>query len=82
VRVCLDTNVWVSGIVFRGAPARVVQFALERKFVVVTSRVILDEVERILESKFEVPRKDVVRLTRRITEIADVYEPRGELRLI
>ncbi len=82
MRACIDTNIWVSGIVFRGAPARVVQLALERKIVVVTSGAILDEVARILETKFDVPGRNVARLMRQITAIADVYQPRGELQLI
>lgn len=81
-RVCLDTNIWISGIVFGGAPARIVQLAFERKFIVVTSTPILDEVSRILQSKFEVPRQDVKRLTRRIMQVADVFEPSGELKVI
>lgn len=82
MRVCIDTNVWISGIVFDGAPAKIVQLALEKKFVVVTSVAILNEVERILEIKFDVPLKDIRRLSYRITQIADVFEPPGELKVI
>lgn len=82
MRVCIDTNVWISGIVFGGAPAKIVQLAFEKKFVVVTSGAILNEVERILQVKFDLPRKDVSRLSYRIAQIADVFEPPGELKVI
>lgn len=82
MRACIDTNVWISGIVFGGAPAKIVQLAFEKKFVVVTSRAILKEVERILEIKFEVPITHINRLSYRITQIADVFEPPGELKVI
>jgi putative PIN family toxin of toxin-antitoxin system len=82
VRACLDTNVWISGIVFGGAPAKIVQLAFEKKFVVITSGAILKELGRVLEAKFDVSAKDVERLSFRITQIADVYEPPGELKVI
>ena len=60
IRACLDTNVWISGIIFDGAPAKVVQLALDKKFVVITSSAILDEVARVLETKFELPLKSLL----------------------
>ncbi len=82
IRACLDTNVWISGIIFGGAPGKIVQLALDKKFVVITSSAILDEVTRVLESKFELSSKDVKRLRSRIIQVADVYEPPGELKVI
>jgi putative PIN family toxin of toxin-antitoxin system len=82
IRACLDTNVWISGIIFGGAPGKVVQLALDKRFVVITSGAILNEVERVLATKFELPSKDVKRLRNRIIQVADVYEPPGELKVI
>ena len=48
IKACIDTNVWLSGIVFSGAPAEIVQLAMKKKFHVVTSDFILNEVERNL----------------------------------
>jgi putative PIN family toxin of toxin-antitoxin system len=82
IRACLDTNVWISGIIFGGSPGKVVQLALDKKFIVIASSAILDEVARVLETKFEQSSKDVKRLRNRIIQVADIYEPPGELKVI
>ncbi len=79
MRVCIDSNVWLSGIVFAGPPAEIVQRALKNKFQLVTSNIILDEVERNLIHKFDVPKKKTKALIYRISQIADVYEPKGSV---
>lgn len=82
MRVCIDTNVWISGFVFSGAPSIVIDYALKKKFNLVLSNFILDEIERNLISKFDVTRAEVRKLRQRITKIADVYEPAGQLKVI
>ena len=82
VRACIDTNVWLSGIVFGGIPAEIVHLAMKQKFQVVTSDFILDEVERNLVQKFEVPSKKARKLIYRISQIADAYKPQGTVNVI
>jgi len=80
--VCIDTNIWISGIIFSGKPAEVVTAAFSRKFETVLSQVILDEVERNLLLKFQFSRKNTRKLINRILQIADLYEPSGSVRTI
>ncbi|MBS1960392.1 MAG: putative toxin-antitoxin system toxin component, PIN family [Bdellovibrionales bacterium] len=82
MKACIDTNVWLSGIVFTGAPAEIVQLAFKQKFQVVTSDFILDEVERNLVKKFDVPARKAKNLIYRISQIADVYQPNGTVTLL
>ena len=82
LKVCLDTNVWISGIAFSGAPSEIVNLAFARKFQVVTSNAILDELRRNLVGKFDVHPKKALSLCFRIAQIADVYEPTGTVHLI
>lgn len=83
LKVCLDTNVWLSGIAFpTGKPAEIVTSALNRKFQIITSLFILSEVERNLIKKFDVSAKKAKRLTFRISQIADVYDPKGSVHVI
>ena len=82
VKACIDTNVWLSGIVFTGIPAETVQLAMKQKFQVVTSDFILEEVERNLVQKFDVPSKKARNLIYRISQIADVYQPKGTVNVI
>lgn len=77
LKACLDSNVWLSGLVFSGAPAAVIDLALKKKFQLVLSNFILDEVERNLVHKFGANPKTASKLRYRIAQIADVYETRG-----
>jgi uncharacterized protein len=51
-RVVLDTNVYISGIVFGGRPAHLLQLAEGSYFHLLTSNAIRQEVERVLSAKF------------------------------
>ena len=82
MRVCIDTNVWISGLLFSGAPAKVVDLALSGRFQVVLSNAILDEVERNIVKKFSVSTKLARRLRNRLAAVADVYEVSGILSVI
>lgn len=82
IKACLDTNVLVSGIIFSGAPAEIVSLAFSRKFHLVTSLFILDELERNLVNKFSQSPRKIRKLIYRISEIADVYDPKGTVHLI
>ncbi len=81
LRVCIDTNVWISGLLFHGSPAKVVDLAMKRKFQIILSQQILDELDRNLV-KLGVTVKASQKLLDRITEISDVYQPSGLVKVI
>jgi uncharacterized protein len=81
-KVCIDTNIWISGILFSGRPATVVSAAFDRKFQVVSSQIILNELEKNLLQKFDFSRKNTKRLIYRILQIADLYEPSGTIHVV
>lgn len=84
ISAVLDTNTLVSGLGWAGSiPARVVDAALEGRFLMVTSPALLAEFDRVLRyprlaSAFSEPDALVTLLT----EIAVVVEPRRTLRLL
>ena len=82
LKVCIDTNVWISGVIFSGKPAEIITAAFNRKFEVVLSQVILEEVERNLLNKFHFSRSNAKKLMNRLLQIADLYEPPGTVRVI
>jgi putative PIN family toxin of toxin-antitoxin system len=82
LKVCIDTNIWISGIMFSGKPADIVTAAFNRKFEVVLSQVILNEIERNLLNKFEMSHKNTARFIRRILQISDLYEPKGSIKIV
>jgi putative PIN family toxin of toxin-antitoxin system len=48
VRVVLDTNVVVSGLLWRAAPRRVLDAARDKRITLYTSSVLLDELDDVL----------------------------------
>jgi len=83
LKACIDTNVWLSGIIFPGGPpAEVVQLALKKKFQVVTSNFILEEIERNLLGKFHVTKRKANHLIYRIAQVSDIYNPTGAVKAI
>lgn len=82
LKACIDTNIWISGVLFSGKPAQIVTAAFNKKFELVLSQVILDEIERNLLGKFGFSHRNTKKLIHRILQIADLYEPRGSVKVI
>lgn len=82
LKICIDTNIWISGVLFRGPPAKIVTAALNRKFNLILSQIILEEVERNLLKKFHFSKTNTKKLIQRMLESADLFEPRGEVHVI
>ncbi len=82
IKVCIDSNVWLSGINFGGIPGEIVQLGLKKKFQIVISDFILKEIDRNLTHKFDISKRKKMRLLYRIAQISDVYEPRGSVTII
>ena len=82
LKACIDTNIWISGVIFSGKPADIVTAAFNKKFEVILSKVILDELEKNLLNKFNFSRRSTKILVNRILQIADLYEPKGSVKII
>lgn len=79
LKVCIDTNIWISGVIFSGKPAEVVTAALNRKFELALSQVLVEEVEMNLLNKFKFGTSNARRLINRMLQVADPYEPEGSV---
>jgi putative PIN family toxin of toxin-antitoxin system len=82
LKVCIDTNIWISGVMFSGKPAEVINAALNRKFELILSTVILEEIEKNLTGKFKLSQKNTQKFINRILQVTDLYEPRGTVRIV
>ncbi|MBI4406207.1 MAG: putative toxin-antitoxin system toxin component, PIN family [Deltaproteobacteria bacterium] len=82
VRACIDTNIWVSALISSGAPSKVVELAFRRKFNLVLSPAMLDELHRTMVSKFEFTRSFAGKVRFRISQVADLYNPTGSIRIV
>jgi len=78
VKVVLDTNVFVAGLLTSGAAAKVLDLWFARRFDVLTSEAQLAEIRRVLQTKFskEVPHLDRARLLARLRKAAIMVQPR------
>lgn len=51
-QVVIDTNVWISGLIFGGNPAKVINRFIDGSIVVITSEELLSELRRKITQKF------------------------------
>lgn len=82
IRAVLDTNVVISSIFWRGSPFMVVSMGMEKKYTVVTSPAIIDEVALKLKEKFNVPDDKINELLRILYAFSDVVVPRTKINLV
>jgi putative PIN family toxin of toxin-antitoxin system len=75
VRVLLDTNVLISGILFRGVPRRLLERAIRGEFDLVTSPALLDELEDVLVRSFELPPELARAVRTELEALAEVVVP-------
>ena len=82
IRVCLDTNVFISAFIFSGNPAKIFDLAVDKKIIVVTSPAITAEVGRVLAEKFEWNEYDIKKQLKVISEVCELVTPQKRVRFI
>lgn len=75
MRVVLDTNVIISGLIYRGNERRVLDLAENARFELLLSPFILDEVERVLARKFQRDAQEIAREIAGLRRVATVIDP-------
>lgn len=48
MKVLLDTNIWISGLLWGGNPRKIIQLALAEQIVIYSSKLLIDELEATL----------------------------------
>jgi len=82
VKVVLDTNILVSGLLWRGAPYRCLLAVRAGLADLVLSMPILEELRRVLVEKFHLPAQDAEEALHFVRESATLVEIPGELHVI
>ena len=82
MRVVLDTNVYISALMFGGLPGALLDLALLKSFTTLTSEALLDELAEKLYGKFAVSTEDVGIIRARIAATAIVVTPKETLHVI
>lgn len=82
VRVVVDTNVLISGVVFGGIPEKILELAEENVVEIITSPEILNELRNVLKEKFDFS-PEMIRITVGIVkELSTVVNPGFRLKVI
>jgi putative PIN family toxin of toxin-antitoxin system len=81
-RVVLDTNVYISALLFGGLPGSVLELAFLRAFTLILSAALLDELDEKLQEKFEMTMEDAAFLRARLETVAEIVEPEEVLDVI
>jgi len=81
-RVVLDTNVYISALMFGGLPGSLLDLAFLRSFTLIISPALLDELDEKLRAKFGVPMEDAALVRARLEKVPEVVRPQESLRVI
>lgn len=75
VKVVLDTNVLISGIVFGGKPRKILEMVQNKELSGVISPVLVAELEEILSKKIKYPKERVLQVEKKMKKIFRVVQP-------
>lgn len=81
-QVVIDTNVFVSGLNFRGRPREVLDLAWRKQIEVYISPFILEELKRVLEEDFGWNKERIERTIERIKEETVQVQPKIKISAI
>ncbi len=82
MRVVLDTNVYISAILFGGECEEILKIASQGLFDIVVSNKILEEIRSVLRGKFRWTDKQVAEAIKYIKEIASIVNTEISLSLV
>ena len=81
-RTVLDTNVVISGLLFTGPPHRILQLAIRREILPVTSPVLLEELSGVLRTKFKYPVSVAETVVEEWADLCERIEPTTRLAVV
>jgi putative PIN family toxin of toxin-antitoxin system len=82
LRVTADTNIFISGLNFRGKPFELLTLARAGKIELAMSDAIMTEIKRVLSLKFKWPDEDIVAVERQIKSFTRHVDPQQPVDLV
>ncbi|MCE9624695.1 MAG: putative toxin-antitoxin system toxin component, PIN family [Deltaproteobacteria bacterium] len=83
MKAVFDTNVYISGLLFKGGvPSRLFDLARDKRFSLYLSPEILEEFRAVLRMKFEMSLHETDRLVRWIESAAQIVYPIRKIQLV
>lgn len=81
-RVVLDTNVFISAVLYGGNPRKVVDLAIAEEIEVYISLDLIDELGRVLREKFTLGSVEIDKIISEIKDFAEFITPQVQFRVI
>jgi putative PIN family toxin of toxin-antitoxin system len=82
IRVVVDTNVYISALMFGGPPGDLLDLAFAGGFLLVISPALLDELDEKLRIKFEVSAADADLIRSRLEAAAEIVSTTPTLSVV
>ena len=80
--VTADTNIFISGLNFRGKPFELLTLARAGQIELAMSDAIMSEIKRVLSLKFKWPDEDVVAIEKQIRSFTRHVDPQQPVELV
>jgi uncharacterized protein len=81
-RVVADTNIFISALMFGGVPGSFLDLAFQGFFLLITSSVLLDELDEKLRTKFELSSEDSDQVRGRLEAVSELVNTTETLTVI
>jgi putative PIN family toxin of toxin-antitoxin system len=81
-RIVLDTNIYISALLFSGIPEEILDLAREGKYELIISPSILLELGKILQAKFNFSKKEILFAFSEIKRISKLVIPCSKIDII
>ncbi|MBN1157557.1 putative toxin-antitoxin system toxin component, PIN family [Candidatus Woesearchaeota archaeon] len=82
LRVVLDTNIYVSGVFWRGSSNQILERAADGDICVFVSTEIIEELKRVLKRDFELKENDIEEIENTILSIAKMVKSSEKVDLV
>ena len=81
-RIVLDTNVYLSGIIFGGNCRHILDLMIKKKIRAITSPAILLEISQKLKQKFKWSQNQIFTVIKTLIKLTKVVQPQIKIRAV
>lgn len=81
-RIVLDTNIYLSGIIFGGNCRHILDLMIKKKIRVITSPAILLEISQKLKQKFKWSQNQIFTVIKTLIKSTKVVQPKVKIRAV
>lgn len=82
MKIVLDTNVFISAIIFGGPPETIIRLGIDKEVEIFTSPSILAEVADVLSRKFKWDTDKIDLTIRNLCHFCNIIEPKKKVNMV